>query len=184
MKPELAGFDFEEAWQAAQEDEKMDEPEREARVLAAAEYAAAGLSVAFGEDQDEYGGVGSTSQVCTVTRAHWRWACQFVMCAAGDRPRCWNAREQAHLWDVTALPGYMQKLTILGYETPESVARCFDQAVVDMEQYLSTYPAGVAIVESGALRLQASTWRERLVRLGFEDEMRAQAVGRGEVSGA
>ena len=50
MKPELAGFDFEEAWQAAQEAEEMEDPEREARVLAAAEYAAAELSVGSGKD--------------------------------------------------------------------------------------------------------------------------------------
>ena len=85
---------------------------------------------------------------------------------------------------MTALPGYMQKLTILGYETPEMVAKGFDQAVVDRGKHLSAYPDGVAIVESRALRLQASTWRERLVRPGFDDEMGGQAVSGGEASGA
>ena len=56
----------------------------------------------------------------------------------------------------------MQKLAGLGFEDVAILGNRFHEAMAALAGYLQGYPAGERVVESGALRSQSETWRERL----------------------
>ena len=149
-------FDLGPAYSLASSTDGMDELERSLRLLGAAELAATELSTTM------------KAAPVTVTEQHWRWACQYTMCAFGERPRCLDKPAELQLWHVTSLPGYMQKLSGLGFENPVELGSNFCVAIEMLKDYLLRYSEGVRIVESGALWLQSETWRERLRLLGVD----------------
>ena len=134
----------------------MGELESSLRLLGAAEFAASELSTS------------NARSPVVVKKLHWDWACQYTMCAFGERPRCLDRDSKLRLWHVTVFPGYMEKLARLGFEDPKELGRNFHEATAALAKYLRRYRAGRLVVESGALRLQSNTWRERLRLLGIE----------------
>ena len=147
---ELDYFDLRRAMVVASATGGMDKIERSLRLLGAAEFAASELSTR------------SAPAPVMVTELHWALACQYTMCAFGERPRCLKERSDLRLWHVTVYPGYMQKLASLGFEDVGILGGSFHEATQALACYLVKYSAGERIVKSGALRLQSGTWRERL----------------------
>ena len=155
----LDDFEFRDALLAANSTEGIDDTERRLRLLAAAEFAASSLTSS-----------GALAPVA-VTEVHWWWACRYTMCALGERPSCLKLDPQEKeipLWLVTVYPGYMQKLDALGYKNANDLGENFVEASTQLKGYLEKYAVGEQIVASGALRLQSSTWKERLPLLGIQ----------------
>ena len=164
---ELEGFDF-TGVTGLGHTRDLENDERQIRLLGAGELAASRRTLAKPL---------ASSGTVVVTPSDWDWACTYYGCCLGEMPNCAGKPTVVSLWDITVFPGHMKKLALLGYEEPTYLANHFDQAVNDMTEYLIRYDEGKRIVESGALALQAKTWRRRLELFhvaGDFDEIRAE----------
>ena len=136
----------------------LDEVEGSMRLLGAAEFATAILSLNP-----------SHAMPVTVDHPHWHMACAYYLCGAGAGqgqciPPC---LDDLQLWHITVFPGYIQKLTNLGYRTPQDFASDFATAFNALSEYMLGFPVTSTVVNSGALKLQALTWLKRFETLNI-----------------
>ena len=154
---DLNNFDFSQVQQLPNRLE-FDRLERSMRLLAAAEFAASIRSVAE-----------NPPETITVTPLHWNLASQYYLCGAGAGQGCLpDDLNNLELWHITVFPGYIQKLTKLGYSKPMMLAGDFSNAYNALSSYMQKFENTAVVVASGALMLHAQTWLKRFELLGIE----------------